>query len=754
MYTVSNAYREAIQLHRSQGVRNRSYAQIYIGEFDATARGDAELSINDGGLSYSNFGNMNTDEKQGAAYVTWERDYFRLDGVQRFPPVVAQQGFVSAQLSGADGAFDTPVVLTVEFSTLHRMSGLTLLFDNTSEAYSDHFTVSTYIDDDLVEAHEVVNESPLYQGILTLGYRNRIEIAFHSTARPYQRLRLQHVLFGIGFVYGNEETIEVSLKRSTSPVSIELPSNKLNFILYNEDGIFAPDSQGSVYSFFTQDQECKLSLGYDIGHAIEWIGTGKFWLSNWDVDGISARFDSIDIFERMSATTYRRGTYGDKTPQELFDDVMSDFGYDNYDASNFELANSHIRNPLPIASHAECLQLIANYAMCTLETDEDGTVIMRRRTNPDPIYINAYSTDKFMFGSASGNLAAYTDPIREYASWEQDGFSLSGNMLFLPEDDEYVNNGIVWDVYPDSAVPSSLAKQQYSPMPYVRFEFAANVSFGSVVLDFGENFVPTYVRIRGCRYNDGTYDVVYNKLWKMDAQRKTIVDHFDRVAHLYVFIVGSDKRQRARLQRALFSWENGYEITENDIFGNPKGKKLPECRNVVLLLDNRTAEAEAEIKKVTIQAGEETWIDHGDMYQDVVATTTTAGATLDYASYAFATRVTASGVSGDVEVVLNGKKLVKGAEDRRIAGVSVGGEDVEVSNPLLSASSIKPGYLAWMTAHFARGIEWNAETLAYPELQPGDLISYKGMQASILDANITYKFSLKEQFILRKEEVG
>jgi hypothetical protein len=48
------------------------------------------------------------------------------------------------------------------------MSGITLLFDDTAEAYCDSFNVSTYFNDVLVESNDVVNATPLYEGILTL----------------------------------------------------------------------------------------------------------------------------------------------------------------------------------------------------------------------------------------------------------------------------------------------------------------------------------------------------------------------------------------------------------------------------------------------------------------------------------------------------------------------------------------------------------------------------------------------------------
>jgi len=753
MYSVSSAYRKAIQLHRAQGVRNRSYAQIYIGQFDASARGDATLVINDGGVDYSDFSSINTDAEQGVAYATWEQDFFRLDGVQRFLPERAadweQQGFISARLSGADGSFLEPVVLTMRFSGLHRMSGITLLFDDTSDSYANQFTVETYLNDDPVETHVVTNSEPKYEGILTLSEHNRMSLTFHSTARPYQRLRLQHILFGIGFVYSNEEIMNVVLKRATSPVSLELPSNQLHFSLYNEDGIFTPDSPSSVSSFFSQDQECKLMLGYDVSGTgdTEWIGTGKFWLSEWTVDGITARFEAADIIERMSAGTYRRGIYGSKTAAAMIDDVMADFGYDNYDASSHELENTIITNPLPVGSHAECLQLIANSVMCTLETDADGRVFFRSRAAAAPESVTANQTDTFLPGSDLEHLTVFDDEITEYTSWEQDGFALSGGMRFVPGDTEpYLNCGVGWNFL-------TQADGHYANAPEVLFEFAVNVTFGSVVIDFGSNFLPSSVRLRGLRDDGvGGHKTVYEREWPVTAARMIIIDNFDRIVRLLLTIQGNAKLQRPRIQRVAFNWENGYAITAEDIFGNPKGTRLTNCRNVIVQLDNRTAEALAEIKKATISAGEETWIEHGEMYIDVTASTTASGAVLTYSSFAYATCVIVTGVTGDVEIVLTGKKLAQGAEDARTVAVNTTGEDCTIENPLLSAASIKPGYLQWLAAHFGKSVEWHAETLGYPELQPGDLIGYKGMQASILDANITYQFSLREQFTLLKEE--
>jgi hypothetical protein len=54
------------------GRPNRSYAQIYIGQFDASARGDALLAVNDSGVSFSgSIAVVNSETKQAAAYASW-----------------------------------------------------------------------------------------------------------------------------------------------------------------------------------------------------------------------------------------------------------------------------------------------------------------------------------------------------------------------------------------------------------------------------------------------------------------------------------------------------------------------------------------------------------------------------------------------------------------------------------------------------------------------------------------------------------
>lgn len=723
MLSITPEYREAIQLHRSQGVRNASYARIYIGQFDASAAGDATATVLENGATRA---------------------------------VVPDTGFTSVQESDGSGNLSPAIVLTITFRGLHRMSGITLQFGT---AYASEFNVSTYLDDVLVADEDITNTAALYEGVLALENHDKMVITFTKLSAATEPLVLTQMLFGIGFTYDNEDIMKLDAKASNSPLSLELPNSSMSFTLYNEDGIFDPDGSNSVLSFFSEDQKCALTFGYDVSGTgdVEWIPHSTRYMAAWSAQGIEAKFQTESILSRMTKTIYQRGAYGPFTIKALIDDIMLDYPDVEYDASQYRFTIQTVTEPLPLVSHAECLQLIANIAIATIEELPDGTLILRERADAVPTYtVEVAGNPTKLLGSVVADLAS-TDAINEYAAWEADGFALSGNMLFVPDDDaSYVTNGVVWDTLPidEHPDPDPLhAPRQYLPLPGVRFDFVDDVSFGSVQLDFSENFVPTYVGLAG--YRSGISTPVYKKLWKMDSKQMIIIDNFDRLVWLYVYLVGSDKQQRARIQRVAFSWENGYTLTADDIFSKPAGTRLPKCRNLIIPFVNRIAQTSAQFKEVTITAGTATWIEHGGVYKSVTAATPTAGATLTSLCYANASKITATGVTGNVVVRLTGQHMLDGAVASQVVAINTLGEDITITNPLLTAAALPSGYVDWVTEHMTRDIEWTANVIGYPEIQPADVIGYKlsTVPAIVMETELTFSGGLREKITLLKQGV-
>ena len=96
MYPVSAAYRHAMR----RQVRDQGYVRLQFGIFDASAPGDAAVTVPPG-TWYSDASVLDGGESPvRVSYATFEGDRMRLDGTQRLLPEsgaeLAAQGFVSA----------------------------------------------------------------------------------------------------------------------------------------------------------------------------------------------------------------------------------------------------------------------------------------------------------------------------------------------------------------------------------------------------------------------------------------------------------------------------------------------------------------------------------------------------------------------------------------------------------------------------------------------------------------------------------
>ena len=67
---------------------------------------------------------------------------------------------------------------------------------------------------------------------------------------------------------------------------------------------------------------------------------------------------------------------------DLAIDVLHDAGVTSYSIPTY-LQNIITYAPLPIATHRECLQLIANAGRCVLYTGVDGEIVMRLQLTAD-----------------------------------------------------------------------------------------------------------------------------------------------------------------------------------------------------------------------------------------------------------------------------------------------------------------------------------------------------------------------------------
>ena len=633
-------------------------------------------------------------------------------------------GFGDAKVvcSGADCTFEENPSITISFGSPHSMVGITVLFDDTAELFASEYTVTTWLNNEQIAHHVVENSTAKSEPELGLNYFDRMVIEFTKTVRPFQRVRVQNVSFGIGYSFENDDIMSINIDRETSPVGLEIPQTDVSFTLFNTDGRFDVDAEVPIVEFLKGDQYVDVTLSYDVSGKGDYedIKMPRMWLKSWSVDGIKAKFKCRDVFSRYRDEKYEESTYGNQTALALVQETMDAAGVTDYEANGTLLSAISTVNPLPVTTYSECWQLLANLAMATLEEDEDGTIIFRYRV--DPSLDNVSFSDGIADYCSTENATDYDSAIQQYASFEEDFFALDGSMLMMP-DSGYENAGVTWDEFPEN--------DDYVNTPEIVMEFEDNSTAGAMNITFDKYAHPDNVEIIGYRYADGNYSEVFNKTYTVAGPALNANDKFDRVKRIVVRLLGNSKQQRARLQRVAITWDSGFEITETDILGNPHGEVLTACRNVVAALTNYTAGDETQIAKKTIPAGETTRIKHGNPATDISVTSTATGAVVKYTPYAYFTDVTVTGVTGEVEVIVKGKRLTDESMKKATLAVSLNGEDCEIENPLLNDGSITTDYLPWNADYLGSRVEWEIDTLGYPELQPGDRIMYKGKKAYV-----------------------
>ena len=169
MKYVSPAYQKAINLHRSQGIRNQMHAKINFGIIDQYAFSDASITVSPG-VSFSDPSGIQTGVNDVTeSYASWEQDFWQLNGSQRFLDTQTSYdtGYISTQISGEDGTFFANPYIDITFSTLHSMVGITLQFDTVTGTCPSDFTVTAYDGSTLKNTWEITgNTDVIYQGEL------------------------------------------------------------------------------------------------------------------------------------------------------------------------------------------------------------------------------------------------------------------------------------------------------------------------------------------------------------------------------------------------------------------------------------------------------------------------------------------------------------------------------------------------------------------------------------------------------------
>lgn len=330
----SSAYDDAV------GATIRQTAcKVILDLADMSAAPDATLSASEQETTVSRLDetiNGNELVSPTQRWTTLEAGYFRLDGNNRIPPhptqiISSDVGYWSESLSGEGGELYEPIVLTARFSVHHSSLGLSLSFD---DEYPTEFTVVWYGDEDAELAKVTVfeNDTPFVMIDQIVDDYTKIVITFNTLRNANRRLRVYEIIFGVRQTFVDDQIISASATREVAVIDEVLPSSEFNFELDNSDKRFNFLNPQGIYKYIQTKQLIKGFIGVYINDTdIEYVNVGRYYMDEWETDGITARFTGRDcLYFIPDSLQYTVSSTTTKTLKAWLETLFAQAGIDNY----------------------------------------------------------------------------------------------------------------------------------------------------------------------------------------------------------------------------------------------------------------------------------------------------------------------------------------------------------------------------------------------------------------------------------------
>lgn len=379
MNDVSQAYKQAVY-----APTRKTAAQVRFEILDNEAYEDHTSSV----TSEAEISRLdqitNKIRSMSHRYATFERDYFKLDGTYHIPPKQdespdSELGWWSDAISDENGVFATPQVLEFVFSEAHHSMGLTITFDPMAREYASDFQIDVYGVDGLIYSQNVTdNRNAVYVLVQGLDSYTRIVITITKWAKPFRRIRVTEVDFGVIKVYQGDKLIKVNLIEQMNVVGDTLPANEVRFTIDNSTREFNILNPDGFYRFLKERQEVSLSLGVEIAEdEFEYINYEKYYLTEWQSDegALTTTFTARNIFELLEQKEYTESAAG--TLYDLANDIMTRAGIEDYfiDDALADIPTAGFSDKL---TYRKALQCIGIAGKCAVYQDRTGVLQIRR----------------------------------------------------------------------------------------------------------------------------------------------------------------------------------------------------------------------------------------------------------------------------------------------------------------------------------------------------------------------------------------
>lgn len=572
MIKASNAYKEAMR----KSIRERAYISVTIGIVNGNAQSTAQF---DGNYAWwSNKILPFRNDATYAEYATFESDYMRCDGQMLFLPRNTDEIY---QLKNAPLTTENVMEsIIVTFPKEYSIKGLTLDF---GKYFPTRFKV---ISDEKELIYSNSNEEFLTTDVI--GNTKRIEIIPISMVGGNKRFRIQKITMGVGLTYDNSNIVSANFEEFVHGISAETPYQKFNITIFDEKNVYNVDDENSFINFLETGQKVEISYGMTLpNNSVEWIKKATLFLDEWNSKKNQMSFSATDIFETMTDDYTGGYQIYDRTAYEEAIKILNDFGLesDEYIVDDC-LRDIELHNPMPKATHKQCLQLLCNACRCSLYQDENGRIIIKANFANviEPKDIEVEATKEAWWSNAEnvlyGSNNVYSDLTRNF-------MRADGLQLFLPR---IKGSAIEKTGYVTESIADTVGNFEENPV--LTLKLPAAYTYYGVYIKFQGN-PPQEIKVHTYNNEKLLKTFSYTNLKEVSL----LNDEFSNFNIIKFEICKAYPKNRVLIDSISFGNLSDYTLSKNSMVENPYGYSDKKVKDIYVKIFE-FEEKDGEPKKV------------------------------------------------------------------------------------------------------------------------------------------------------------
>lgn len=720
MEIVSTEYKEQMR----KPIRNHSYVKISYGLFNLQAEEQAVISASE--QEPFSMTELKDDILPEYSYATFETDRMKVGSGQIILPDsdYKYQGFVSSVLSDQNGVFQEQPTIEIQFDYPQDMYGVTLLFDPVEGYFPKKISVN--------DVEYLVDSNEFIAGERIIG-ADRITIKFLETYKPFWRARLAQIQFGQNVVFDNMKIVDVTLQTKVDLVSGELSYKKLTARVTNYDQAYNPLNPQGLSEFLDERQPIKLEYGYELDSGnVEWVLGDNLVMEGIPKTGdYDFTFTAVDNLSNLTGTYYKGEFYkGGISLYDLAVKVLQDAEVEDY-VLDERLKTITTTGALPVISHRECLQIIANAGQSVLFTNRLGQIQIK--TALDPI-VTVSDNNHIYYSDAE---SAYNDtelPTTKYAEYLPDSMRVGQkNKIIIPDSGSPLNrrgyisevygneNGEFTEILPTYIIKYSFAYSIFSiPVIFDSIDHEYAVDF-DVVYKLGDEQVDIF-EVRG---NDQVEYTIEHDAFNMDSV-EIVIRKWSKPFH------------RAVIDQIGGGRVNDMRIDFFTSYRRPVVQKRELTKKVSVQSYGYSLSEEASVvskQKIIVEGVTKFQLQH-EGANNIVATVSESANILSEEHYAYVSVITVEG-NGEYELTLTGNKIVIStitiSNDLNPRGI----EQPPITNPLMTNTSIAKLQAAWIGDFYNKRNKLTTEYRGNPEIDAYDVLYVESQFEPLFPARVS-----------------